>query len=81
MGSRGFGASRRNSRGRLGSVSDYCVHHCVCPVVVVRDRDERERDGSSLDMKIEDKPTLPGDLQPVLEEQEEGDAPDEKKGQ
>ncbi|WCJ37658.1 Adenine nucleotide alpha hydrolases-like superfamily protein [Euphorbia peplus] len=37
MGSRGFGAARRrNSKGRLGSVSDYCVHHCVCPVVVVR---------------------------------------------
>ncbi|XP_027170632.1 universal stress protein PHOS32-like [Coffea eugenioides] len=36
MGSRGFGASRKNSKGRLGSVSDYCVHHCVCPVVVVR---------------------------------------------
>uniref|UniRef100_A0ACD5T8U7 Uncharacterized protein n=1 Tax=Avena sativa TaxID=4498 RepID=A0ACD5T8U7_AVESA len=36
MGSRGFGASRRGGNGRLGSVSDYCVHHCVCPVVVVR---------------------------------------------
>uniref|UniRef100_A0A7N0TIR0 UspA domain-containing protein n=1 Tax=Kalanchoe fedtschenkoi TaxID=63787 RepID=A0A7N0TIR0_KALFE len=36
MGSRGFGASKRNVKGRLGSVSDYCVHHCVCPVVVVR---------------------------------------------
>jgi len=31
MGSHGFGTSRR-----LGSVSDYCVHHCVCLVVVVR---------------------------------------------
>ncbi|KAJ6792227.1 uncharacterized protein M6B38_240595 [Iris pallida] len=40
MGSRGFGASRRSSKGRLGSVSDYCVHHCVCPVVVVRYPDE-----------------------------------------
>lgn len=36
MGSRGIGASRRSSTARLGSVSDYCVHHCVCPVVVVR---------------------------------------------
>ncbi|KAJ0112428.1 hypothetical protein Patl1_02128 [Pistacia atlantica] len=37
MGSRGIGgAGRRSSVGRLGSVSDYCVHHCVCPVVVVR---------------------------------------------
>ncbi|KAF8409394.1 hypothetical protein HHK36_005469 [Tetracentron sinense] len=41
MGSRGFGASRRSSKGRLGSVSDYCVHHCVCPVVVVRFPDEK----------------------------------------
>uniref|UniRef100_A0A2P2JPE6 Uncharacterized protein MANES_12G086000 n=1 Tax=Rhizophora mucronata TaxID=61149 RepID=A0A2P2JPE6_RHIMU len=42
MGSRGFGAAgtRRNSMGRLGSVSDYCVHHCICPVVVVRCPDD-----------------------------------------
>ncbi|KAJ6829326.1 universal stress protein PHOS32-like [Iris pallida] len=40
IGSRGFGASRRSSKGRLGSVSDYCVHHCICPVVVVRYPDE-----------------------------------------
>ncbi|KAM7500868.1 hypothetical protein LguiA_025282 [Lonicera macranthoides] len=48
MGSRGFGgassSSRRNSKGRLGSVSDYCVHHCVCPVVVVRYPDD-DNDG------------------------------------
>ncbi|KAI7748410.1 hypothetical protein M8C21_007567 [Ambrosia artemisiifolia] len=45
MGSRGFGArSKRGSDddGRLGSVSDYCVRHCVCPVVVVRYPDEKE---------------------------------------
>ncbi|XP_078428575.1 universal stress protein PHOS32-like isoform X2 [Wolffia australiana] len=36
MGSRGFGARRSRVKGRLGSVSDYCVRHCVCPVVVVR---------------------------------------------
>ncbi|CAN6457821.1 unnamed protein product [Victoria cruziana] len=42
MGSRGFGASKRTSKGRLGSVSDYCVHHCVCPVVVVRYPDDKE---------------------------------------
>ena len=36
MGSRGVGAAKRGNDGRLGSVSDYCVHHCVCPVVVVR---------------------------------------------
>lgn len=40
MGSRGFGASRKGGKGRLGSVSDYCVHHCVCPVVVVRYPDD-----------------------------------------
>ncbi|KAD7117938.1 hypothetical protein E3N88_05206 [Mikania micrantha] len=27
---------------RLGSVSDYCVHHCVCPVVVVRFPDDKD---------------------------------------
>ncbi|KAF7141649.1 hypothetical protein RHSIM_Rhsim06G0191800 [Rhododendron simsii] len=37
MGSRGFGARKRGNNGRLGSVSDYCVRHCVCPVVVVSD--------------------------------------------
>ncbi|XP_010533858.1 PREDICTED: universal stress protein PHOS32 [Tarenaya hassleriana] len=43
MGSRGFGAAaKRSGKGRLGSVSDYCVHHCVCPVVVVRFSDEKE---------------------------------------
>ncbi|XP_022135600.1 universal stress protein PHOS32-like isoform X2 [Momordica charantia] len=42
MGSRGFGASKRITKGRLGSVSDYCVHHCVCPVVVVRYPDDKE---------------------------------------
>ncbi|KAI4322863.1 hypothetical protein L6164_022515 [Bauhinia variegata] len=42
MGSRGFGAVRRGSDGKLGSVSDYCVHHCVCPVVVVRYPDDKD---------------------------------------
>lgn len=42
MGSRGFGAEKRGSDGRLGSVSDYCVHHCVCPVVVVRYPEEKD---------------------------------------
>jgi len=36
MGSRGIGAAKRSRKARLGSVSDYCVHHCDCPVVVVR---------------------------------------------
>nr|KAJ0196488.1 hypothetical protein LSAT_V11C700384250 [Lactuca sativa] len=42
MGSRGFGATKRGTDGRLGSVSDYCVRHCVCPVVVVRYPDEKD---------------------------------------
>uniref|UniRef100_A0A2P2JM36 Uncharacterized protein MANES_15G081300 n=1 Tax=Rhizophora mucronata TaxID=61149 RepID=A0A2P2JM36_RHIMU len=42
MGSRGFGAAKRGSDGRLGSVSDYCVHHCVCPVVVVRYPEDKD---------------------------------------
>lgn len=42
MGSRGFGAVRRGSDGKLGSVSDYCVHHCVCPVVVVRYPEDKD---------------------------------------
>ncbi|CAO2814364.1 unnamed protein product [Amaranthus hypochondriacus] len=56
MGSRGFGASRRTSKGRLGSVSDYCVHHCVCPVVVVRYPEEKDVQGDV------------GSLHPVPEE-------------
>lgn len=36
MGSRGIGASRERGKGKLGTVSDYCVQHCSCPVVVVR---------------------------------------------
>lgn len=45
MGSRGFGAVKKGSDGRLGSVSDYCVRHCVCPVVVVRYPDEKDGGG------------------------------------
>ncbi|CAA6656507.1 unnamed protein product [Spirodela intermedia] len=45
MGSRGFGASRRTIKGRLGSVSDYCVHHCVSPVVVVRYPEDKDGGG------------------------------------
>ncbi|XP_050367716.1 universal stress protein PHOS34-like [Argentina anserina] len=46
MGSRGFGAVKRGSDGKLGSVSDYCVHHCVCPVVVVRYPDDKDDDNA-----------------------------------
>ncbi|KAK8542705.1 hypothetical protein V6N13_136739 [Hibiscus sabdariffa] len=42
MGSRGFGAAKRGSDGRLGSVTDYCVHHCFCPVIVVRYPDDKD---------------------------------------
>ncbi|KAG5516665.1 hypothetical protein RHGRI_037414 [Rhododendron griersonianum] len=48
MGSRGFGAAasgRDGKGGRLGSVSDYCVNHCVCPVVVVRYPDDDKEEG------------------------------------
>lgn len=67
MGSRGFGASRKNSKGRLGSVSDYCVRHCVCPVIVVRFSDEKESgDGGGGDDLSGGK-----GLTPVVEEAEQ----------
>ncbi|CAI0550359.1 unnamed protein product [Linum tenue] len=80
MGSRGFGAARRNSKGRLGSVSDYCVHHCICPVVVVRYPDDKEggiEEGSSKKgVSLVDE----CELHPVPEEQEEfHDGSDEHK--
>ncbi|CAN1843955.1 Universal stress protein PHOS34 [Linum perenne] len=68
MGSRGFGAARRNSKGRLGSVSDYCVHHCICPVVVVRYPDD-DKDGDSEGEKK--GAGEESELLPVPEEQEE----------
>lgn len=44
MGSRGLGATKKESKGRpLGSVSDYCLQHCICPVVVVRSPDKKHR--------------------------------------
>ncbi|KAL3700533.1 hypothetical protein R1sor_018555 [Riccia sorocarpa] len=48
MGSRGFGAAKRSRKARLGSVSDYCVHHCDCPVVVVRYPEEKDEDASGV---------------------------------
>ncbi|XP_073128012.1 universal stress protein PHOS32-like [Henckelia pumila] len=42
MGSMGFGAIKRGDNGTLGSVSDYCVRHCICPVIVVRHPDEKD---------------------------------------
>lgn len=55
MGSRGFGASKRSTKGRLGSVSDYCVHHCVCPVVVVRLPDDKDGGGGGDDAEATEK--------------------------
>ncbi|XP_042384363.1 universal stress protein PHOS32-like [Zingiber officinale] len=49
MGSRGFGAARRSDKGGLGSFSDYCVHHCICPVVVVRYPDEEAGVSTAID--------------------------------
>ncbi|KAF5746018.1 hypothetical protein HS088_TW06G00183 [Tripterygium wilfordii] len=86
MGSRGFGAARRNSKGRLGSVSDYCVHHCVCPVVVVRYPDEKENDGevgNGGEPSVAGKKGIVGEaeLHPVPEEEPEyHDASDEQPG-
>ncbi|KAK9089528.1 hypothetical protein Scep_028610 [Stephania cephalantha] len=68
MGSRGFGATKRGSKGRLGSVSDYCVHHCVCPVVVVRYPEEKETGGGDSAAKE----AAVADLHPVPEEDTEG---------
>ncbi|RWR90946.1 Universal stress protein A [Cinnamomum micranthum f. kanehirae] len=66
MGSRGIGASKRAAKGRLGSVSDYCVHHCVCPVVVVRfPDDEKEAPEEAAAAAPE------GKLHPVQEEEQE----------
>ncbi|KAG8086025.1 hypothetical protein GUJ93_ZPchr0010g10269 [Zizania palustris] len=70
MGSRGFGASRKAGKGGLGSVSDYCVHHCVCPVVVVRYPDDAAAAGGGEAMGDELR-TVPED-EPVYHEAPEG---------
>ncbi|KAJ4703340.1 Universal stress protein [Melia azedarach] len=71
MGSRGFGAVKKSSKSRLGSVSDYCVHHCVCPVIVVRFSDERDgADGVTDGVKLSGEKD--GEvLCPVAEEDEQ----------
>ncbi|XP_008813303.1 universal stress protein PHOS32-like isoform X2 [Phoenix dactylifera] len=88
MGSRGFGASRRTSKGRLGSVSDYCVHHCVCPVVVVRYPDEGSGAGAGAGCIADGGEAVAAkgilekeaELHPVPEEEQEyHDASDEQK--
>ncbi|KAK9064219.1 hypothetical protein SSX86_015599 [Deinandra increscens subsp. villosa] len=69
MGSRGFGASRRTSKGqRLGSVSDYCVHHCVCPVVVVRFPDDKDGE-AAVGSPFRVNGSSDGSLHPVPEEE------------
>ncbi|GMH07194.1 hypothetical protein Nepgr_009034 [Nepenthes gracilis] len=79
MGSRGFGESRRSGKGRLGSVSDYCVHHCVCPVVVVRYPEEKDG-GSDGGAKAGAGNEAVGSLHPVPEEEQEyHDATEEHK--
>lgn len=71
MGSRGFGASRRTTKGRLGSVSDYCVHHCVCPIVVVRFPDEKDGDPANATGALLNAVDRDGSgLHPVPEEEE-----------
>ncbi|XP_048137867.1 universal stress protein PHOS32-like isoform X3 [Rhodamnia argentea] len=78
MGSRGFGAARRAGKGRLGSVSDYCVHHCICPVVVVRFPEE---EGGRMGVAEEGGEDGELELHPVPEEEdlEDADASDEHK--
>ncbi|KAG6738101.1 hypothetical protein POTOM_059660 [Populus tomentosa] len=85
MGSRGFGATRKMGGGkggtvgggRLGSVSDYCVQHCVCPVVVVRCNDDGKEEESvkigGLGEEVEEG------LHPVPEEDQEECFDDELK--
>ncbi|CAL9055508.1 unnamed protein product [Musa banksii] len=88
MGSRAFGASRRSSKSRLGSVSDYCVHHCVCPVVVVRYPDDGAGSDASgagglLAPRVNGSalPVEEVELPPAPEEKQEyHDAVDEHKG-
>lgn len=80
MGSRGFGATKRTTKGRLGSVSDYCVHHCVCPVVVVRYPDDKD---GGYGGKVEGKGIVGEEVElyPVPEEEHEyHDASDEQRG-
>ncbi|KAF2283038.1 hypothetical protein GH714_043184 [Hevea brasiliensis] len=71
MGSRGFGASRKNTKGRLGSVSDYCVHHCVCPVIVVRFPDEKDGAAEGPGGCVKKEENVGKVLPPVVDEAEQ----------
>ncbi|KAJ7948228.1 Universal stress protein [Quillaja saponaria] len=80
MGSRGFGASKWTSKGRLGSVSDYCVHHCICPVVVVRYPEENDCSNGGDKAKGKSIIGEEVELHPVPEEEQEYyDESDEQK--
>ncbi|KAM0842226.1 hypothetical protein ACQ4PT_058498 [Festuca glaucescens] len=80
MGSKGFGAARRASKGRLGSVSDYCVHHCICPVVVVRSPADAAPEGGEATSVLEAAVGAEDILHPVPEEDAEyHDATEEHK--
>jgi nucleotide-binding universal stress UspA family protein len=72
MGSRGFGAVKKSHKARLGSVSDYCVHHCDCPVVVVRFPDEEKQDPGH--QRLQEQETI------IEEEGEEGHEEGEEEG-
>ncbi|KAE8662182.1 Adenine nucleotide alpha hydrolases-like superfamily protein isoform 4 [Hibiscus syriacus] len=79
MGSR---RTRRSNNGRLGSVSYYCVNHCICPVVVVRRPDEDDTGVGRAErikkMKIVEEDV---ELKPVPEEElEYQDAEEEHNG-
>jgi len=63
MGSRGFGASKRSPKGRLGSVSDYCLRHCDCPVVVVRFLEDK--DGETVMHRSHSRPRTPSPHAPL----------------
>ncbi|CAK7349983.1 unnamed protein product [Dovyalis caffra] len=85
MGSRGFGATRKKGSGkggsvgggRLGSVSDYCVQHCVCPVVVVRCSDDGKEEVSVKRGDVGEE--VEEGLHPVPEEDQEECVDDELK--
>ncbi|CAD6253886.1 unnamed protein product [Miscanthus lutarioriparius] len=47
--------------GRLDSVSDYCIHHCLCPVVVVRYADDAAGAGGNGARLIDELHTVPED--------------------
>lgn len=57
MGSRGVGATRRSRKARLGSVSDYCLHHCECPVIVVRFPEDKN--GETIVHRSNSRPRTP----------------------